>query len=86
VVIAQLAYLGARAGWDRLPIATPIAHSPVMLVATLFNVVLVVIAFLLKPGGGSVSWSFGAFLAVLASLAAAAPLAIPALQAHRTGM
>jgi hypothetical protein len=56
-----------------------------MLVATLFNVLLVVIAFLLKPGGSIVSWSFGAFLALLASLVAAAPLAIPALQARRSG-
>ena len=82
MVIAILAYLGARAGWEKLPIKASIAHAPVMLVASLFNLVIVLIAFLLKPGGG-VGWTFGAFLALIAAAVAAAPLAIPAIQSRR---
>lgn len=83
VCIAVVLYLLARAGWDRLPISTRIAHSPVMLVATSLNAGLVVLAFLLKPGGSFVHWSVGAWLALIASIAAAAPTAIPAIQARR---
>lgn len=83
--IAVLLYLGARAGWDRLPLALPIAHAPVMLAASLVNVVLVVIAFVFKPGGSAVSWSVGALLALVASIVAAAPVAVPAIQARRGG-
>jgi hypothetical protein len=84
VSIAILLYLGARAGWDRLPIGVSLAHAPVVLTATILNVALVLLGFLLKPGGGAVSWSFGAWLSLVASVAAAAPIAIPAIQARRT--
>jgi len=83
ISIAILLYLGARAGWDRLPISVSIAHAPVMLVASLVNLALVLIAFLLKPGGSAISWSVGAWLALIASIVATAPIAIPAIQARR---
>jgi hypothetical protein len=79
--IATLIYLGARAGWDRLPISVSIAHSPVLLVASLVNFALVLIAFLFKPSG--FGWSVGAWLALIASIVAAAPIAVPAIQARR---
>lgn len=85
VSLFLLVYLLARAGWDRLPIATPVAHAPVMLVASALNAVLVVIGFLLKPGGSAVSWSIGAWLALIAAVVAVAPIAIPAIQARRSG-
>jgi hypothetical protein len=85
VSLFLLVYLLARAGWDRLPIATQVAHAPVMLVASALNAVLVVIGFLLKPGGSAVSWSFGAWLALIAAIVAVAPIAIPAIQARRSG-
>lgn len=81
--IALLIYLGARAGWDRLPGNVSIAHAPVMLVASLINLVLVLIAFLFKPSG--FSWSVGAWLALIAAIVAAAPIGIPAIQARRAG-
>lgn len=85
VSLFLLVYLLARAGWDRLPIATQVAHAPVMLVASALNAVLVVIGFLFKPGGSAVSWSIGAWLALIAAVVAVAPIAIPAIQARRSG-
>jgi hypothetical protein len=85
VSLFLLVYLLARAGWDRLPIATQVAHAPVMLVASALNAVLVVIGFLLKPGGSAVSWSFGAWLALIAAVVAVAPIAVAAIQARRSG-
>jgi hypothetical protein len=82
VSIAILVYLAARAGWDKLPITATVAHAPVMLVASLINLVIVVLAFLLKPGGSGVGWSIGAFLALIAAIVAVAPIAIPAIQSR----
>ncbi len=83
VWIAVLLYLGARAGWDRLPISVSLAHTPVMLVASLVSSALVLVAFLFKLGGSS--WAVGAWLALVASLVAIAPVAVPAIQARRDG-
>ena len=56
-------------------------HLTTMLVATLVNLVIVFIAFIFKPGGSGVGWQFGAFLALIAAIVAAAPYAIPQLRA-----
>ncbi len=45
------------------------------------NVVLVALAFLLKPTG--LSWSWGAFLALAAALVAFVPFGVPLIQARR---
>jgi hypothetical protein len=82
ITLALLLYLVGRAGWDKLPINIPIAHSPVMLVVTVVNLVLILIAFLWKPTG--LGWEFGAFVSLFAAAVAVAPTAIPALQS-RTG-
>ena len=78
--ILIVVYLGLRAGWDRLPVEMNLPHLTVMLVATLVNLLLVVIAFLSSPGSGW-GWSFGAFLGLIAAIAAAAPYAVPQLRA-----
>jgi hypothetical protein len=83
VAIAIVVYLGARAGWDKLPIGVSFAHSPAMFVATIFNLALTVIGFIWKPGSG-LGWDFGSFMALIAAGVAAAPTAIPAIQARRT--
>jgi hypothetical protein len=83
VSVALLLYLGARAGWDRLPISFSFAHAPVVLTASLVSLLLVLIGFLLKPGGSAVSWSVGAWMALIASIVAAAPIAVPVIQARR---
>jgi hypothetical protein len=79
--IVIIAYLVLRAGWDKLPISQNVPHLTAMMIATLVNAVLVLIAFIDKPGGGGVGWGFGAFLGLIAALVAAAPYAIPQLRA-----
>jgi hypothetical protein len=79
--ILIVAYLVMRAGWDRLPISQEVPHLTVMMVATIVNAVLVLIAFIDKPGGGGVGWGFGAILGLIAAIVAAAPYAIPQLRA-----
>ena len=85
ICILEVAYLVLRAGWDRLPISTNIPHLSVMMVATIVNLVLVFIAFVDKPGGSGVGWEFGAFLALIAAVVAAAPYAVPQLRAKTMG-
>ena len=79
--ILIVAYLVLRAGWDKLPISANVPHLTVMLVATLVNLVLVFIGFIFKPGGPGVGWEFGAFVALIAAIVAAAPYAVPQLRA-----
>ncbi len=81
ICILEVAYLVLRAGWDELPISAHIPHLSVMMVATIVNLVLVFIAFIDKPGGSGVGWEFGAFLALIAAVVAAAPYAVPQLRA-----
>jgi hypothetical protein len=80
ICILEVAYLVVRAGWDQLP-SVNLPHLTVMLVATLVNLVLVLIAFVDKPGGSGVGWEFGAVLALIAAVVAAAPYAVPQLRA-----
>ncbi len=84
ICILEVAYLVLRAGWDRLPVSATIPHLTVMMSATIVNLVLVFIGFIFKPGGSGVGWEFGAFLALIAAIVAAAPYAIPQLR-QRTG-
>jgi hypothetical protein len=85
IAILIVAYLVLRAGWDELPGGINLPHLITMMVATLVNLVLVFIAFIDKPGGSGVGWEFGAFLALIAAAAAAAPYAIPQLRAKTMG-
>jgi len=79
---ALLVYLGARAGWDKLQLNNSLAHAPLVLVASVVNLLLVLLAFLFKPAG--TGWQFGAFLAVIAAFVAAAPIGVPAVRSRRS--
>jgi hypothetical protein len=79
--IVIIGYLVLLAGWDKLPISQDVPHLTVMMIATIVNAVLVLIAFIDKPGGSGVGWGFGAILGLVAALVAAAPYAIPQLRA-----
>jgi hypothetical protein len=81
ICILEIAYLVLRAGWDELPISANLPHLTVMMAATIVNLVLVFIGFIFKPGGSGVGWQFGAFLALIAAIVAAAPYAVPQLRA-----
>jgi hypothetical protein len=79
--ILIVAYLGLRAGWDQLPVEMNLPHLTVMIVATLVNLLLVLIAFFSSPGSGW-GWSYGAFLGLIGAIAAAAPYTVPPLRAR----
>jgi hypothetical protein len=87
VALALLAYLTATAAWDRLPFSLPVPHERLLVVATALQFLLVLIGFIAVPSTGgaqgvSVSWDFGAFLALIASIAAAAPVLYPAVKSY----
>lgn len=75
VALAILAYLVLAAGFQVPPFRSPLRHDQLLLAATGLNLALVFIGFLLKPStygieGLSISWSVGAFLALIAAIVA----------------
>lgn len=72
-------YLLLRSGWDHFQLPLPIAHETLLLVGTGVQVVLVVIGFLDVP----LAWlsrEIGAYLALLASAAAAFSVVLPVIR------
>jgi hypothetical protein len=67
----------------KLPTTSPLTLEQVLLIATALNFVLVLLGFLLKPGGSGVGWSWGASVALVAAVVAAFPLGWPVIQARR---
>lgn len=87
--LAIIAFLLLQAGFATMPFALPFQREMLLLAVTGLNLLLVLIAFFVKPGTGalighgiSVNWSFGAFIGLLAAIAACAPFAVPALRAR----
>ena len=84
VALGVIGLLAAEAlGIWKLPASSALSRDQILLIATVVNFVLVLIAFLLKPGGSGVGWSFGAFVALAAAIVAAFPLGWPIIQARR---
>ena len=81
--LVAFAYLVARLGWGELPGNVPVSHSQILLGLTGVNVVLTLIAFLFKPGGGGVGWRYGAFVALIAAVVAFVPWVTPIVNARR---
>jgi hypothetical protein len=91
VLIVALAILGLLAaeisGVWKLPASATITRDQILLIGTAVNFVLVLIAFLLKPGGygfHGVGWSYGAFIGLAAAVVAVFPLGWPIIQARRS--
>jgi hypothetical protein len=84
IIIVVLLAVRALGAWA-FPSTAPVTEEQALLIATGINFVLVLIAFLLKPGGvgSGVGWSFGAFVGLIASIVAVVPLARPALAARK---
>jgi hypothetical protein len=84
IVIVALLAVRSLGAWA-FPATAPVTEEQALLIATGINFVLVLIAFLLKPGGvgSGVGWSFGAFVGLIASIVAVVPLARPALAARK---
>lgn len=83
--LAIVAFLVFGAGYAELPMRLPVPRENILLAATGLNLLLVLLAFLFKPGGYGISgigWGFGAFIALIAAIVAVAPLATPMLRAR----
>jgi hypothetical protein len=86
VVITALlmtGYLLLRCGWDEFPLSLPVAPELMLLVGGGVQFVLVLVGFLDVPLSG-LGWEIGAYLALIAATAAAAPLVSPALHVWQT--
>ncbi len=75
--VALIGYLVMRAGWDDPPVKLPVANVPLLLTGTGLQLLIVLIAFLVKPA--FTGWQFGAYLGLIAALAACAAVAVPAI-------
>jgi hypothetical protein len=75
--ILILIVYAAKLGWGKLPFSLPVTDAQVVLGLSALNLLLVVIAFFDKHG---LSWSYGAFLGLIAAIAALAPTIWPAVQ------
>jgi hypothetical protein len=88
LALAMIGYLIVAAGLRDLP-ALPLGRDRLLGAAAAVNLLLVLIAMLLKPGGGSplvkVGWDFGAFLGLAAAIVAFAPLARTLVRARPGG-
>jgi hypothetical protein len=88
--LAVLAYLVVQAGFETAPVRLPFSPVQTLLGLTGINLLLVLIAFLVKPGTGdtlvkiSIGWGIGAFLGLICAIVAVAPLGLPFARA-RTG-
>jgi hypothetical protein len=88
--LAVVAFLAMKAGLAKMPFALPLTDDQALLGATGLIFVIVLLGFLFKGYSGgsasgfgyhySVGWGFGAFLGLIASIVAVAPLAWPAIQ------
>jgi hypothetical protein len=84
LALALLGYFAARAAWDQLPFRLPVSDEWLLIGGTGLQFLLILIGFLAMPSadGLSVSWDFGAFIALIASITAAAPVVYPAVKTY----
>jgi len=76
--LVVVAFLVLRAGWAQLPFKLPVPEDQLLVGLTGINLLVTLIAFIFKPSAGvlaategiSVSWAFGAFIGLIAALAA----------------
>jgi hypothetical protein len=87
LALVLLAYLAARAAWDEFPFSVPVAHTPLLIGGTGLQFLLILIGFFALPPtdgipGLSVTWDFGAFLALIASIVAVGPVVYPSVKSY----
>jgi hypothetical protein len=84
LAIALVLYFVARAGWDTLPFSLPIAHERLLIIGTGVQLLLVLLDFAIVPYRGlGMGWGWGAFVGLIAAVAAAFPVIYPAVQSYR---
>lgn len=85
LALAMLGYLIARASLKDLP-ELPVTSDQLLGAGAAVNLLLVLIAFAVRPGGGSalvkVSWSFGAFIGLIAAIVSFVPMATSVIRAR----
>src|SRR5436305_1326252 len=73
--LAIIGFLVVAAGFQAMPFTLPMGRDVLLLAATGINLLLVLLAFFVNSGlFNGVGWSFGAFIALIAAIAACAPL------------
>lgn len=72
-----LIYLVIKASFAEMPFKLPVAEDMLFFGATGINFFLVLIGFLLKPGGSAIGWRYGAFISLIAAIVAVAPYVMP---------
>jgi hypothetical protein len=87
LALVLLAYLAARAAWDEFPFRVPVAHTTLLIAGTGLQFLLILIGFFALPPtdgipGLSVTWDFGAFLALIASIVAVGPVVYPSAKSY----
>jgi hypothetical protein len=83
--LAVVAFLVFGAGYAELPVRLPVGREMVLLAATGLNLLLVLLAFFVRPNGYGVvniGWGWGAFIGLIAAIVACVPLAMPMLRAR----
>jgi hypothetical protein len=73
ICLTILGYLTLRISPVRSALPAPRAHDRILLTATAVNLSLVIIAFIAAPGA-ALSPQYGAFVGIVAALAAVVPL------------
>ena len=85
VALAMLGYLIARASLKDLP-ELPFTGDQLLAAGAAVNLLLILIAFAVRPGGGSalvkVSWSFGAFIGLITAIISFVPMATSVIRAR----
>jgi hypothetical protein len=83
VALALIGYVVLRAGFAESKISLPIAHAPLLIIGTGLQLLLILIAFADIPYGNvGMGWGWAAFIGLLAALAAAAPVMVPAARSY----
>jgi hypothetical protein len=80
-IVLVLYVLITAFGLGELAVQGRMSKDQVLALVTGVNLVLVVLAVLLKPAG--FSWSWGAFLALAAAIVAFVPFGVPLIRAQR---
>jgi hypothetical protein len=86
ISLAILVYLVSRAGFSEMPFKMPITGVQLLLFGSVINLVLVLLAFIDKPGGltySGIGWGWGSFVGLIAAVVAAVPLGVPAFRARK---
>jgi hypothetical protein len=82
LAVLMAGYLLWRSGWEQFPVSLPITHETLLAAGAGLQFLLVTIAFLDVPVAG-LSREIGAYLALIASVAAVGPAAVAAIRSRQ---